>query len=82
MLLTDSRTGAIAEEFDQFVKQQDHEGIQVFNFFNECFQKKLASEIDNLKKSSRVSAYFEDKFIKEVEKVIDSGRRVKHSDLT
>lgn len=29
-----------------------------------------------------MSAYFEDKFIKEVEKVIDSGKTTKHRELT
>jgi nucleosome binding factor SPN SPT16 subunit len=43
---------------------------------------KDAEEIENLKKSSKVTSYFFAKFIKEVEVVIDSGKATKHSELS
>lgn len=43
---------------------------------------KDAEEIENLKKSSKVTTYFFGKFIKEVEIVIDSGKQTKHSELS
>jgi nucleosome binding factor SPN SPT16 subunit len=43
---------------------------------------KDVEEIENLRKSSKVTAYFFSKFIKEVEFVIDSGKQTKHSELT
>jgi nucleosome binding factor SPN SPT16 subunit len=42
---------------------------------------KDAEEIENLKKSSKVTGYFFGKLIKEVEVVIDSGKTTKHSEL-
>lgn len=44
--------------------------------------KKDNEEIDNIRKSSLVSTYFLGKFIKEIEKVIDDGTAIKHSELT
>jgi nucleosome binding factor SPN SPT16 subunit len=56
--------------------------VEVLAFFNECFVVKDAEEIDNLRKSSKVTAYFFGKFIKEVELVIDSGKQTKHAELS
>lgn len=42
---------------------------------------KDAEEIDNLRKSSKVTGYFFGKLIKEVEQVIDSGRATRHNEL-
>jgi nucleosome binding factor SPN SPT16 subunit len=42
---------------------------------------KDAEEVDNLRKSSKVTGYFFAKLIKEVEVVIDSGKTTKHADL-
>lgn len=36
-LVNDLKTGAIAEEFDKFMKETQHESIDVLGFFNECF---------------------------------------------
>ena len=44
-LLNDTKTGAIAEDFDKFQKETSHEEVDVFHFFNECFEKKDRSEI-------------------------------------
>lgn len=37
--------------------------------------------MENLRKSSKVTSYFFNKFIKEVEVVIDSGKATKHSEI-
>jgi len=42
---------------------------------------KDSEEIENLKKSSKVTSYFFNKFIKEVEVVIDSGKPTKQSEI-
>jgi hypothetical protein len=39
-LLNDTKTGAIAEDFDKYLKEVSHEGVDVLTFFNECFEKK------------------------------------------
>ncbi len=36
-LLNDTRVGAIAEDFDKFLKQSSHEGVEALTFFNSCF---------------------------------------------
>jgi hypothetical protein len=58
-LLNDTKSGAIAEDFDKYLKETSQEGVDVFTFFNECFEKKDESELENLKKSALVTSYFE-----------------------
>lgn len=82
MLVDDSKNGQIAEDFMKFVEGRAHSKVEAFPFFNECFSVKDSEEVDNLRKSSKVSAYFFAKFIKEVELVIDSGKTTKHSTLS
>lgn len=42
---------------------------------------KDSEEINNLKKASKVTAFFFGKFIQETESIIDSGKPTKHSEL-
>jgi hypothetical protein len=44
-LLNDTKSGAIAEEFDKYMKEVLHEGVDIFSFFNECFEIKDQAEI-------------------------------------
>lgn len=82
MLIKDAKTGVVAEEYQKFVEKKSFTPIDVSHFFNECFVKKDNEEIENIKKSSLVSTYFLSKFIKEIEKIIDDGKPIKHNQLT
>jgi len=66
MILGDTKTGQIAEEFMKFIERQSHSKVEVINFFNECFVIKDSEEADNIRKSSKVTSYFFSKFVKEV----------------
>lgn len=82
MILGDTKSGQIAQEFMKFIERQSHSKVEVINFFNECFAIKDSEEADNIRKSSKVTSYFFSKFVKEVEVAIDSGRGTKHADLS
>jgi nucleosome binding factor SPN SPT16 subunit len=81
MFIDDAKVGNIADEFIKFMDKKNHTKVEVLSFFNECFMAKDSEEIENMRRSSKITAYFFSKFIKEVEVVIDSGKPTKHSEL-
>ena len=82
MIINDSKTGQTAEEFMKFMEGESHTKVEIIGFFNECFMIKDEEEIENMKKSGKVSSYFFGKAISEVELVIDSGKTTKHSEIS
>lgn len=65
-MIKDSKTGAVAEEFEKFREQKDHQLHEISHLFNEAFVVKSKEELENIKKSSMVTTYFLSKFIKEI----------------
>jgi nucleosome binding factor SPN SPT16 subunit len=80
--LKEKQKGPIFDKFDACFDQVDHEYVDVGSFIQELLLVKETEDVLKIKKSANLAVHFAKQLVNQMEDVIDSDEKIKHSQLT